>query len=188
MFKKGIHKSAGIAAGLGLLLAACQAPVPAPPPPPFARVAAPPAPPAPAGPPAPLAVYRNPRIGVVYLRAHQDAAGRLLGPQVMYQIVDPGGWNLDALEAERALVPPANQEPAGGLGWPVRVAARPAPIRRPDDPLLDPAAAARIVITGWMRPEDRAAAEAAARTRGPGAAAVYDAQAGWLILPGPGKP
>lgn len=43
-------------------------------------------------------VYRNPRIGKIYLRAHEDANGRLVGPQVIYQIVEPGGWNAAALE------------------------------------------------------------------------------------------
>jgi hypothetical protein len=44
------------------------------------------------------AIYRNPRIGKIYLRAHEDANGRLLGPQVIYQIVEPGGWNVAALD------------------------------------------------------------------------------------------
>ncbi len=43
-------------------------------------------------------VYRNPKIGKIYLRAHEDANGRLVGPQVIYQIVEPGGWNVTALE------------------------------------------------------------------------------------------
>ncbi len=187
MSKRGTLRAGWVAAGLGAFAAGCQGP--AAPPPPATVIAAPVAPPLPpAGPPAPISVYRNPRIGVIYLRAHQDAEGRLLGPQIMYQVIDPGGWNLDALETERALIPPANQEPPARVGWPLQVAARPAPTLRPDDPLLDPAAAARILITGWMRPDERPAAEAAARTRGPGASAVFDAAAGWLILPGPREP
>lgn len=43
-------------------------------------------------------LYRSPKIARIYLRAHVDASGRLVGPQVIYQIVEPGGWNLDALE------------------------------------------------------------------------------------------
>jgi hypothetical protein len=56
--------------------------------------------PAPAAetPQGPTAIYRNPRIGKVYLRAHEDASGRLLGPQVVYQVIEPGGWNVSALE------------------------------------------------------------------------------------------
>jgi hypothetical protein len=45
-----------------------------------------------------LPVYRNPKIGKIYLRAHEDANGRLVGPQVIYQIVEPGGWNVAAIE------------------------------------------------------------------------------------------
>jgi hypothetical protein len=45
-----------------------------------------------------LPVYHNPKIGKIYLRAHEDANGRLVGPQVIYQIVEPGGWNVAALE------------------------------------------------------------------------------------------
>lgn len=43
-------------------------------------------------------VYRPPKIARIYLRAHVDANGRLVGPQVIYQVIEPGGWNLDALE------------------------------------------------------------------------------------------
>ena len=108
----------------------------------------------------PEAVYRNPKIGLVYLRAHQDVEGRLLGPQIMYQIVDPGGWNTEAVEQGRGYIPAANQEgaPRAGMGrrWP-----RPESSRRwrISSPLLDPAAATDIVITGLMRPEDKPEAE-----------------------------
>jgi hypothetical protein len=116
----------------------------------------------------PEPIYRNPRIGVVYLRAHQDAEGRLLGPQVMYQVVDPGGWNIQALESGAGYLPSTN----------VQVPSVPE-----DEPLLDPDAARSITITGLMAPEDRPEAEAmAGRTGGP-CAAVYDKQAGWLLIP-----
>ena len=86
--------------------------------PPLAEIAA--APPAaaplaaapPAAAPASPPVYRNPTIGMVYLRAHQDVEGRLLGPQVMYQVVDSGGWNLEALDGGHGSVLPSNREPA----------------------------------------------------------------------------
>jgi len=78
--------------------------------------------PPPAAPPPALAastpVYRNPTIGVVYLRAHQDVEGRLLGPQVMYQVVDPGGWNLEALDGGHGSVLPSNREPSPENGSP----------------------------------------------------------------------
>ncbi|HEX3731177.1 MAG TPA: hypothetical protein VHV47_15300, partial [Opitutaceae bacterium] len=98
---------------------------------------------------------RNPRIGKVLLRAHQDAAGRLLGPQVMYQVVDPGGWNLEALDGPAAPEGP----PATG-----------------------------IVLTGRMGPGERAEAEAEAARRGPAWTAIFDPQAGWLLLPPTQKP
>ena len=55
-------------------------------------------------------IYRNPKIGVVYLRAHQDEQGRLLGPQVMYQVTEPGGWNVDAAGREVPALPASNAE------------------------------------------------------------------------------
>jgi len=70
----------------------------------------------------PGAVYHNPRIGKIYLRAHEDANGRLLGPQVIYQIVEPGGWNVAALDQGEPRAadprlregPPAVLDPAAG--------------------------------------------------------------------------
>lgn len=116
----------------------------------------------------PGAIYRNPRIGIVYLRAHQDAEGRLLGPQVMYQVVDPGGWDIKALESGNGYLPAINVQ---------------APSVPEDEPLLDPDAARAITITGLMSPEDRPEAEAMARRAGGALSAVYDKQAGWLLIP-----
>ena len=103
---------------------------------------------------APAAVYRNPRIGQVQLRAHLDAAGRLLGPQVMYQVVEPGGWNVDAVENGPDEIVPARAAPAE--------------------------AGPKIEVTGLMREDERPLAEARARE---GQAAVFDAEAGWLLVP-----
>jgi hypothetical protein len=121
-------------------------------------------------PPAASPLYRNPTIGMVYLRAHQDAEGRLLGPQVIYQIVEPGGWNLAALDAPARPLPPLAPAPP------------PAPADSPS-PLLDPEQAARITVTGLMQKADRPQAEAEAGAAGGGRTAVYDAEAGWLIVP-----
>jgi len=109
---------------------------------------------------------------MVYLRAHQDAEGRLLGPQVIYQIVEPGGWNVEALDAPARPPPPLSPSPA----------AAPPPAEAPSL-LLDPAKAARITVTGLMQREDRPQAEAQAQAAGGGRTAVYDAEAGWLIVP-----
>ncbi len=143
----------------------------------------PPGPAAPTLPPAPEAVYRNPKIGLIYLRAHQDVEGRLLGPQVMYQIVDPGGWNTAAVEEGRGYIPMVNQEGPSGSGLPAAVPARVVPSLADSSPLLDPVAAADIVITGLMHLEDKPEAVELARRQGPGARAQYDEQAGWLLLP-----
>jgi hypothetical protein len=158
--------AAAVLAALPWLAAGCRAPPapPALPPAPRAAEAQAPAHPVPEAPP----LYRPPRIGEVLLRAHVDVEGRLLGPQVMYEVVDPGGWNLGALDA----VPAPGAEAAA------------AP---PDPALLDPDAAAGIVLTGLMRPEDGPAAEALAARQGPDWRAAYDAQAGWLLRPAGGR-
>ena len=137
--------------------------------------------PAPAAPPpnAPESVYRNPKIGVVYLRAHQDAAGRLFGPQVVYQITEPGGWNLEMLEHGRSLADANVEISSRSL---VIAPARDLPERPGNSPLLDPAKATQIVLTGLMRQEDQAQAEAMARQAGD-RVAMFDAEAGWLLMP-----
>jgi hypothetical protein len=120
---------------------------------------------------------------MVTLRAHQDADGRLLGPQVMYQVVDPGGWNVDAVDRGHGYIPSVNVEVPPGQVSPYVVPARGLTPLAPSDPLLDPAAAAEIVISGLLRPDDQPAAEGLARRQGAGWTAVYDEQAGWLLLP-----
>ncbi len=145
--------------------------------------------PAPAAPPptASESVYRDPRIGTVYLRAYQDAAGRLFGPQVMYQVTEPGGWNLDAVEHDRALADASFEIPSRSLAI---APARNVSERAADSPLLDPAKVAQITLTGLMRQEDQAQAEAMARQTG-NRVAMFDAEAGWLLMPAeppPSKP
>jgi hypothetical protein len=132
---------------------------------------------------APESVYRNPKIGVVYLRAHQDTEGRLLGPQIMYQVTEPGGWNVEAADQGNGYVPAVNLEAPASLASPDLVPARPADPIPANVPLLDADALAHISITGLMKPEDKAQAEAMARHLGGGYLAVYDDQAGWLIMP-----
>jgi hypothetical protein len=133
---------------------------------------------------APLPIYRNPTIAAVILRAHQDPEGRLFGPQVMYQVTDPGGWNLDAVEEGRGYIPDANAAPSPVAPPADFPPAREAPPVPRDAPLLDPDRAARISITGLMGEEDRPRAEALARQAGGGTAAVFDPSAGWLLVPG----
>jgi hypothetical protein len=151
----------------------------------------PPNPPGPAGltiPPTSEAIYRNPKIGLVYLRAHQDADGRLLGPQVMYQVIEPGGWNVAAVEQGGGYIPAMNLEVPLSQGSPSAAPARTIQPLADSNPLLDPAAAAEITITGLMRLADQPEAEGLARREGVGVRAEYDAQAGWLLLPPNRKP
>lgn len=149
---------------LSTLFGGCAA-APAPPVPPPEPIVQPR--PVPSTAPAP-SVYRNPKIAAVYLRAHVDAAGRLLGPQVMYQIAEPGQWNVDALDPDRAASEPPPETVHRG---------------EPDSPLLDPDRAARIRFTGLMSPSDAVAAALRAKAAGPGTQAVFDVQAGWLLIP-----
>ena len=132
---------------------------------------------------APEPVYRNPKIGIVYLRPYEDTKGRLFGPQIMYQVTDPGGWNLEAVQQGNGYIPAVNAEIPPGSPSPYAARARELKPPPPEKPLLDPAAAAHIVMTGLMRPEDRGQAEAMARQAGAGFSAIYDSEAGWLILP-----
>jgi hypothetical protein len=137
----------------------------------------------PTSPAVPEAIYRNPKIGMVYLRAHQDANGRLLGPQVMYQIVDPGSWNIDAIEEGHGYIPAVNLELSPNQGSPSIVPAKGIPPLASSSPLLDPVAAAEIIITGLTRLDDKPEADRLAHQQELGSTAVYDEQAGWLLLP-----
>jgi hypothetical protein len=133
---------------------------------------------------APQPIYRNPKIAAVILRSHQDAEGRLFGPQVMYQVTDPGGWNLEAVEEGRGFIPDSDTATPPGGRPADSPPAREAPPMPRDAPLLDPERAARIAITGLMGEEDRPRAEALARQAGGGTTAVFDPSAGWLLIPG----
>jgi Type IV conjugative transfer system lipoprotein (TraV) len=135
----------------------------------------------------PQPVYRNPKIGVVYLRAYQDAQGRLMGPQVVYQVTDPGGWNVDAFERGQGCIPSANIDFPPSAGLPYTAPTRPAsPV--PESPLLDADRAEKITVTGLMREEDRNEAETMAAKAGGGCSALFDHQAGWLLIPENARP
>lgn len=165
-----------LTAAFALALAGCAAPAPI-------RTLAAPAPgnpspvvsaalPRPAAPP-PTSLYREPRVGVVYLRAYQDAQGRLVGPQWICQVTDPGGWDLEAVERLNGAPPTAGLAPA-------------LPAREPppaESPLLDARMAGKIALTGLMTAGDRAEAEAMAARRGTGWSPLFDPQAGWLLVP-----
>ena len=128
-------------------------------------------------PPVEATVYRNPTIGVVQLRSYQDADGRLFGPQIMYQIVEPGGWNVDAVESKSSRGA-KNEIPSRNPSTPSLMAEN---LSVADRPLLDPAKADDIVLTGLMRESDRPQAEAMARNTGD-RSALFDRDAGWFLL------
>ncbi|HEY3756110.1 MAG TPA: TraV family lipoprotein [Opitutaceae bacterium] len=75
-----------------------SAPPPALPAPGQAVMPLAPAPPLSNSPTETTPVYRPPKIARIYLRAHVDTNGRLVGPQVIYQIIEAGGWNLEAVD------------------------------------------------------------------------------------------
>jgi hypothetical protein len=152
--------------------------IPGPPPGPELPPAAAPAPPAAAEP-----VYRNPKIAMVTLRAYQDAAGRLFGPQVMYQVTDPGSWNVEAVEQGKSYIAAANREVPPQVGPPDVVPAREVSPALPDSPLLDLGVATKTIITGLGHPEDKPQADLLARQAGGASTAVYDDQLGWLLVP-----
>lgn len=128
-------------------------------------------------------VYRNPTIGVVQLRAYQDAEGRLFGPQAMYQVSHPGGWNIEALEKTGAVVAAnvSSPPPVGPIS-PVSVEGTTNAVPPSNRTLLDIAQAGDIALTGLMREADKAQADAMARAAG-NRTAVFDAEAGWFLLP-----
>lgn len=123
------------------------------------------------------AVYRNPTIRVVQLRSYEDADGRLFGPQVMYQIVEPGGWNVEAAESKSSRGA-KNEIPSPTISSPALKAENSSVA---DRPLLDPAQTDDIVLTGLMRESDRLQAEAMARNTGD-RSAIFDRDAGWFLL------
>jgi hypothetical protein len=128
-------------------------------------------------------VYQNPKIGEVRLRAHQDSDGRLYGPQTVYQVTEPGGWNLDAVDQGKAFIPAANIDVPPNMGSPYVVPAKDVPPLPADTPLIDTVQASEIILTGLMRHEDKDQAEAMARKAGGGRMAVFDEQAGWVLMP-----
>jgi hypothetical protein len=101
----------------------------------------------------------------------------------MYQVTDPGSWNVEAVEQGKGYIAAANLEVPPNVGSPYVVPAREIPPVPPDSPLLDPPVAAKTRITGLGRPEDKPRAESLARQAGDGCTAVYDDQLGWLLVP-----
>ena len=187
---RGRFGRAALAGAVACLWIGCAAPaprhprpgpppeIPGPPPAPELPPAAAPPPPAAAEP-----VYRNPKIAMITLRAYQDAQGRLFGPQVMYQVTDPGAWNVEAVEQGKSYIAAANLEVPPQVGSPYVVPAREVSPGPPESPLLDVAVAAKTIITGLTRPEDKPQADLLARQAGGAPAAVFDDQLGWLLIP-----
>jgi len=117
-------------------------------------------------------IYRNPTIAVVELRSHIDEQGRLLGPQLMYQVIDPGGWNLDQVDKQggrlREMLVPSNPSPqkAADLG-----------------PILSQNILKEVIFTGIMQYSEKSLADAIRLSHNATFGLLYDTKAGWLLIP-----
>ena len=102
----------------------------------------------------------------------------MLGPQVMYQITDPGGWNIDSIEQDGTKMPL--------FGDVLSLAALKQSPNNPStklEPLLDISQRSKVIITGLMDPMERSKAEAFRRETKSDSDLIYDPSAGWLLLP-----
>lgn len=128
-------------------------------------------------------VYVPPKIVKTVLAPYQDEKGRLFGPQVMYQEVQPGHMNVAALQnPDLAYIPPDNLVVPPGMGNPVSAPAmQHAAVEAPRLPVdyIDPR---DILTTGLLsRAENRAEAERLAKAAG--RRAVFDPDIGWILVP-----
>lgn len=129
-------------------------------------------------------VYTAPKIVKVTLAAYEDEKGRLFGPQVMYQKVDEGHMNVEALNGnpDLAYIPSESLVVPPGMGNPVSAAAMER--KAADEPRMptdyyDPR---DITPTGLMSKEaNRNEAERMAAAAG--RRAVFDPDIGWLLVP-----
>ena len=128
-------------------------------------------------------VYIGPKITQTVLAPYENEKGQLFGPQVMYEKVEEGRMNVNALQnPELAYIPQDNLVIPPGMGNPVSAAAsqqaaQEAP-RLPTD-YIDPR---DIVVTGLLgkdsnKPEAERMAVASNRR------AVFDPDLGWILVP-----
>lgn len=128
-------------------------------------------------------VYIPPKIVKTVLAPYQDEKGRLFGAQEMYEVIEEGRLNPEALERpDLAYIPPENLIVPPGMGNPVSAPAmdrafQEAP-RLPID-LIDPR---DITITGLLEQEENRSraqrmADASAKR------AVFDPDLGWVLVP-----
>lgn len=130
-----------------------------------------------------VAVYTPPKIVQTVLAPYEDEKGRLFGPQVMYEKVEEGRFNAEALQnPELAYIPQENMIVPAGMGNPASAVAmqrvaEEAP-RMPTD-LIDPR---DVIVTGLLgREANRGEAERMATAAG--RRAVFDPDIGWLLVP-----
>jgi len=117
-------------------------------------------------------VYRNPTVAVVELRSHIDEQGRLLGPQLMYQIVDPGGWNIDQVDKY-----------GGRLGDETK-SMNQNPLKSTElEAILPQNKLNEVIFTEVMQYSDKPQAELIRLRNQPSFSLIYDSKAGWLLIP-----
>jgi len=117
-------------------------------------------------------VYRNPTIAVVELRSHIDEQGRLLGPQLMYQVIDPGGWNLDQVDKQ-----------GGRLRDSLRPSYKNPQIATDLEPILPENILKEVIFTGIMQYSEKSLADAIRLSHNATFGLLYDTKAGWLLIP-----
>jgi hypothetical protein len=118
-------------------------------------------------------VYRNPTIAVVELRSHIDEQGRLLGPQLMYQVTDPGGWNLEVVDKQGGRIInssaiKASQQQASNEGI---------------ETILPKNMLSAVIFTGCMQYDEKPQADIFRLAHDPTFSLIYDPKAGWLLIP-----
>lgn len=127
-------------------------------------------------------VYKNPKIQATTLNAYKDEKGRLFGPQMMWEVVEEGGFNPTALDAnpDLAYIPPQNLVVPPGMGSPVSAVARRQAVTPRNRSILENRPD-QVTVTGLALRTDAAEAERMAAKSGK--AAVYDSEVGWLLVP-----
>lgn len=128
-------------------------------------------------------VFLPPKITKTVLAPYEDEKGRLFGPQVMYQVVQEGHMNVNALQnPDLAYIPPENIVVPPGMGNPVSTPAMQRAAEEAPRLSLDTIDPRDVTVTGLLsKIENRAEAERMAKAAG--RRAVFDPDIGWILVP-----
>ena len=109
--------------------------------------------------------------------------GGSFGPQVMYQVVQEGHMNVNALQnPDLAYIPPENIVVPPGMGNPVSTPAMQRAAEEAPRLSLDTIDPRDVTVTGLLsKIENRAEAERMAKAAG--RRAVFDPDIGWILVP-----